>query len=151
MKKVSAIFLVLAAFCLLAFAPLPQAEPGELPSGLVVILSSVLIPVVVQALKWIAAWFGVVWKEGTLMVICFVLGAGVALIWLMPTFPAFPVFAGDPADVTKNVIDWLGGALSVIGSVFGLATFIYRFILAAVFKALGFGSENLRSLAEKSE
>lgn len=151
MKRFFLILFILAAVFLLAFAPLPQAEPGELPSGLVVILSSVLIPVVVQVLKWIAAWAGVVWKEKTLMIICFVLGVGVAFLWLRPVFPAFPLVAGDPAEFAGLILDWIAGALSVVGSVFGLATIVYQFILRYVFDALGFGNTEVLSLAYKTK
>lgn len=151
MKRLMMILLVLAAFVLLAFTPLPQAEPGELPSGLVVILSSVLIPMVVQVLKWIAAYAGVIWKEKTLMIICFVLGVGVAFLWLRPVFPAFPLVTGDPAAFIGLVLDWIAGALSVVGSVFGLATFVYQFILRSVFDALGFGNQKILFLAYKTK
>lgn len=151
MKRFILVLLILAAIFSVAFTPLPQAEPGELPSGLVVILSSVLIPMVVQGLKWIAAWAGVVWKEKTLMIICFVLGVGVAFLWLRPIFPAFPLISGDPAEFAGLILDWVAGALSVVGSVFGLATFVYQFILRSVFDALGFGNQQISFLAYKTK
>lgn len=148
MKKFLWIVLIsMLALVLMAFTPLAQTEPGELPSGLIVILSSVLIPIVIQLLKWIAAWFGVVWTEKPLMIICFVLGAGVAFIWLKPVFPAFPIIDGDPATFVGQALDWIGAALSVIGTVFGLATLIYRFVLQAIFNALGVGNEKIKSVA----
>ena len=150
MRKIFLLLFTLVMLLLMAMAPFPQEDPGGIPAGLVVILTSLVIPILIQVLKWIAAWFGVTYSENVLMIICFALGAIVAFIWLMPVFPVFPVFTGDPADVMTNVLDWIAGALTVIGSVFGLATLIYRSILKSVFGALGLGNPAITRLADRN-
>jgi hypothetical protein len=151
MKKRFALILfvsLLVFFLFSAFVPLPQSDPGgSLDPGLVIIISAVLIPVLIQGLKFIAATFHVVWKEQTVMLICFGVALIVAVLWLKPIFPAWPGYVEDPTNFGSSILAFLSGGLTVISSIFGLATLVYRFILKAVFDALKIGETQVKALA----
>ncbi len=148
MKKLFLILFVLVmVFTISAFAPFQQDDPVGIDETLVIVLSSVLIPALIQVMKFAAAWFGVVWNEKTVMIICFVLALLVAVIWLKPTLPELPSFTGEPDVIMSGVLAFAGVVLTVISSIFGLATLIYRFVLKAVFDALKIGNEKIKTLA----
>lgn len=150
MKSRFSLMVILSILVLLfasAFAPVIQEPPGELPTELVALLVGALIPVVVQIMKLAAAWFGMVWKEKTVMLICAGIGLIAAVLWMRPAFPPLPPMVEDPMVYVGSLITFGSGCLAVISSLFGLATLVYIFVLRKIFEGLGMGKAKIQELS----
>lgn len=95
-------------------------------------LIGVVVTGVLFALKMWRAAGGQEISTAALKWILFVLSIAMAVFFVLPVFPSFPVLTGDPAEVTSAVVVWVGALVSMGATILGFATLVYAVLTKGV-------------------
>lgn len=100
------------------------------------VLIGVIATVIVYALNLLSKYFSVKLGRGWLSAIVYVIGAGLAVLWGAPIFPALPVFGGDVAVYAGLLFGYLGEVMTAVGPIVAFATLVYNALMKAVLDKL---------------
>lgn len=111
-----------------------------------IIIIGLIVTILVQVIKLIAAKIGKPIDRKLITVFLFVLALGLAYLWASPTLPHWPVLTGEPGAIALAVLTFIGDLIGVASVVVGFATVIYNLLLQRVFDALGVGKGAIEKL-----
>jgi hypothetical protein len=102
-----------------------------------VIVIGIVASVMIQAVKFLGAWFGWQFDRKLVMVVMYVIALIMAYIFARPVMPAWPVPVEDPAVYAGMILTFFGQLIALASAISGFAVLIYNILLKQVFEKLG--------------
>jgi hypothetical protein len=109
----------------------------EVQLFLIATLASAIVYAVKLSAQYLPpSWAGFVAGRKFLTVFLYVVAAVLAAAWSLPSFDAFPAYAGDPTAFVPAVLAWLSAGLVTVSPFFAFATLIYNLLAKQVFEKM---------------
>lgn len=113
----------------------------ELDAGQIAILGFVAL-VLIQVIKLIVAKSGTALSYKVLIWMLYAISVVMALIFMAPSMPPLPVFAGEPGVIVVAVLNYAGVWIVFVGGIAGTAGLVYDVIAKKIFEAIPVLSES---------